>query len=206
VSGAVVPGPVGAAAGAFIGYTAGPSITRWGMQRSSSRSGARHATQFGPVPQRQAAAVAGPPSAVRTSPLRPRESRHHRFRGSNRAPARDARGATRYLTRRANHLHIFIIATIQRPAPGNRPRVFSIRSVVPRADRCVLRHVFRAKHPEGTGSSYGRTVRRVLRIGNKRGRRVLEERQRDFNRQSASSGTTSLIIARLVCKCSKRNS
>jgi hypothetical protein len=149
VSGAVVPGPVGAAAGALIGYTAGPSITRWGMQRSSSRSGARHATQFGPVPQRQAAAVAGPPSAVRTSPLRPRESRHHRFRGSNRAPARDARGATRYLTRRANHLHIFIIARIQRPAPGNRPRVFSIRSVVPRADRCVLRHVFRAKHPEG---------------------------------------------------------
>src|SRR5687768_1072685 len=37
VSGAVVLGPVGAVAGAFIGYTAGPSIARsWGMQRSSS--------------------------------------------------------------------------------------------------------------------------------------------------------------------------
>jgi hypothetical protein len=39
VSGAVVLGPVGAVAGAFIGYTAGPSIARsWGLQRSASRS------------------------------------------------------------------------------------------------------------------------------------------------------------------------
>jgi len=41
VSGAVVLGPVGAVAGAVIGYTAGPSIARsWGL-RGSSRS-ARH--------------------------------------------------------------------------------------------------------------------------------------------------------------------
>ncbi|HMF69370.1 MAG TPA: hypothetical protein VK602_17380 [Phyllobacterium sp.] len=70
VSGAVVLGPVGAVAGAFIGYTAGPSIARsWGMQRSSSRSRARHATQSGPVPQRQAAAAASSPPPGRTSPV-----------------------------------------------------------------------------------------------------------------------------------------
>jgi hypothetical protein len=46
VSGAVVLGPVGAVAGAFIGYTAGPSIARsWGLQRSASRSRARRETQ-----------------------------------------------------------------------------------------------------------------------------------------------------------------
>src|SRR6476659_9008518 len=37
VSGAVVLGPVGAVAGAFIGYTAGPSISRsWGVRGHSS--------------------------------------------------------------------------------------------------------------------------------------------------------------------------
>ncbi len=35
VSGAVVLGPIGAVAGAFIGYSAGPSIARsWGLERS----------------------------------------------------------------------------------------------------------------------------------------------------------------------------
>ena len=37
------------------------------------------------------------------------------------------RRPSRYLTRRANHLHIVTIATIQKPAPGNRPRAFSVR-------------------------------------------------------------------------------
>ena len=39
VAGAVVLGPVGAVAGAFVGYTAGPSISRsWGLEgRRSSR-------------------------------------------------------------------------------------------------------------------------------------------------------------------------
>lgn len=70
VSGAVVLGPVGAVAGAFIGYTAGPSIARsWGMQRPSSRSRARHAAQSGAAPRQQAAAAAGSPPPVRTSPL-----------------------------------------------------------------------------------------------------------------------------------------
>ena len=37
VAGAVVLGPVGAVAGAFVGYTAGPSISRsWGSDRSRS--------------------------------------------------------------------------------------------------------------------------------------------------------------------------
>src|SRR3954462_4517708 len=39
LSGAVVLGPVGAVAGAFIGYSAGPSIARsWGIRRSASSS------------------------------------------------------------------------------------------------------------------------------------------------------------------------
>jgi len=38
VAGAVVLGPVGAIAGAFVGYTAGPSISRsWGLEGRSSR-------------------------------------------------------------------------------------------------------------------------------------------------------------------------
>ncbi|MDO9294829.1 MAG: DNA-directed RNA polymerase subunit N [Bradyrhizobium sp.] len=70
VSGAVVLGPVGAVAGAFIGYTAGPSIARsWGMQRSSSRFRARQTAQSGRAPQQQAAASASAPPPVRTSPL-----------------------------------------------------------------------------------------------------------------------------------------
>src|SRR5437773_4829970 len=37
LSGAVVLGPVGAVAGAIVGYTAGPSIARsWGFRRSAS--------------------------------------------------------------------------------------------------------------------------------------------------------------------------
>src|SRR6266436_7551632 len=38
VSGAVVFGPIGAVAGALVGYTAGPSIARsWGLRGSSRR-------------------------------------------------------------------------------------------------------------------------------------------------------------------------
>jgi hypothetical protein len=38
LSGAVVLGPVGAVAGAVVGFTAGPSISRaWGLRRSESR-------------------------------------------------------------------------------------------------------------------------------------------------------------------------
>jgi hypothetical protein len=56
VSGAVVLGPVGAVAGALIGYTAGPSIARsWGMRGSQS---AGHRS-----PPRRAAATRSPPRA-----------------------------------------------------------------------------------------------------------------------------------------------
>ncbi|MBB4262338.1 MULTISPECIES: hypothetical protein [Bradyrhizobium] len=49
VSGAVVLGPVGAVAGALIGYTAGPSIARsWGMRGS-------HSAGHRPPPRRAAA-------------------------------------------------------------------------------------------------------------------------------------------------------
>jgi hypothetical protein len=82
VSGAVVLGPVGAVAGALIGYTAGPSIARsWGVERSAPRPRARRVTQSSPgngesathgaVPQdaqvqQQAAAKISPPPAVKT--------------------------------------------------------------------------------------------------------------------------------------------
>jgi hypothetical protein len=60
VSGAVVLGPVGAVAGAVIGYTAGPSIARsWGIGQPAPRSRARHAT----------------PSRVTTRESRTQESR-----------------------------------------------------------------------------------------------------------------------------------
>jgi hypothetical protein len=55
VSGAVVLGPVGAVAGAFIGYAAGPAIAHsWGVGRSRSR--ARRVAQSEPGTQQQAAA------------------------------------------------------------------------------------------------------------------------------------------------------
>ncbi|MGY3031074.1 hypothetical protein ACVIIV_000244 [Bradyrhizobium sp. USDA 4354] len=54
LSGAVVLGPVGAVAGALVGYTAGPSIARsWGLRGSQS---ARHRQ-----PPRRAAATRVPP-------------------------------------------------------------------------------------------------------------------------------------------------
>jgi hypothetical protein len=42
LSGAVVLGPIGAVAGAVVGYTAGPSIAHsWGLRRSEGRHGGR---------------------------------------------------------------------------------------------------------------------------------------------------------------------
>ncbi|WP_187435760.1 hypothetical protein [Bradyrhizobium hipponense] len=61
VSGAIVLGPVGAVAGALVGYTAGPSIARsWGLRGSRS---ARHRQP----PRREAsrAATAGAPPRTR---------------------------------------------------------------------------------------------------------------------------------------------
>ncbi|MBA2401830.1 MAG: hypothetical protein H0V72_24650 [Bradyrhizobium sp.] len=46
VSGAVVLGPIGAVAGAFIGYSAGPAIARsWGIDRSGSARRHRQASK-----------------------------------------------------------------------------------------------------------------------------------------------------------------
>ncbi|MCG2630510.1 hypothetical protein L6654_28155 [Bradyrhizobium sp. WYCCWR 13023] len=60
VSGAVVLGPVGAVAGAVIGYTAGPSIARsWGVRGSRS---ARHRQP----PRREAYGTAATTSSPRT--------------------------------------------------------------------------------------------------------------------------------------------
>jgi hypothetical protein len=62
VSGAVVLGPVGAVAGALIGYTAGPAIAHsWGVGHSASRPHARRTTQ--------ASAGTGQQRAARETPL-----------------------------------------------------------------------------------------------------------------------------------------
>ena len=81
VSGAVVLGPVGAVAGALIGYTAGPAISRsWGVRgrNSSARQTRRTARQATPTtvsandPRGQAnaqiVAPAKPPRAASSAP------------------------------------------------------------------------------------------------------------------------------------------
>ena len=72
VAGAVVLGPIGAAAGAFIGYTAGPSMSRaWGVRggrsASSSRQPRRTASNEPPAYRESQAAMPAPSSA----PARP---------------------------------------------------------------------------------------------------------------------------------------
>src|SRR5262249_56342510 len=48
LSGAVVLGPIGAVAGAVVGYTAGPSIAHsWGLRRSGTRHGGRSVRSSG---------------------------------------------------------------------------------------------------------------------------------------------------------------
>jgi hypothetical protein len=65
VSGAVVLGPVGAVAGALIGYTAGPAIAHsWGAGRSPSR--ARRTTQAAPETEQPAAGKISPSPTVKT--------------------------------------------------------------------------------------------------------------------------------------------
>jgi hypothetical protein len=61
LAGAVVLGPVGAVAGAFVGYTAGPSISRsWGLEGSRS---SRHRKQASRESVRGARAEAVAPAA-----------------------------------------------------------------------------------------------------------------------------------------------
>lgn len=76
VSGAVVLGPIGAVAGALVGYTAGPSISRsWGLHGSRSARSQRYQRDAGRAasapPRRQEAMNAnsqmkpvGPPPAA----------------------------------------------------------------------------------------------------------------------------------------------
>lgn len=75
VSGAVVLGPVGAVAGALIGYTAGPSIARsWGMRGSQSarhRQPPRRAATAGPSRTREAMAANGQMRAAAGNPTPP---------------------------------------------------------------------------------------------------------------------------------------
>jgi hypothetical protein len=78
LSGAVVFGPVGAVAGAVVGYTAGPSIAHsWGFRRSSTaREGRKSARPEAgvspgdsqPAPKNQAA----PPPAAQAPPPPPK--------------------------------------------------------------------------------------------------------------------------------------
>jgi hypothetical protein len=64
VAGAVVLGPVGAVAGAFVGYTAGPSISRsWGLEGSRSSRHRRQASRDSVRGARAEATSAAPASA-----------------------------------------------------------------------------------------------------------------------------------------------
>jgi hypothetical protein len=64
LSGAVVFGPIGAVAGALVGYTAGPSISRsWGLRGSSRRDSQSR------VKTRTAAPRAANPQVVQNGPV-----------------------------------------------------------------------------------------------------------------------------------------
>jgi len=76
LSGAVVLGPVGAIAGAVIGYTAGPSIAdSWGLKRSEPRQSAKQPqkTKSKPVSSTQVNPPADPRRGafVPTPPVKP---------------------------------------------------------------------------------------------------------------------------------------
>jgi hypothetical protein len=67
VSGALVLGPIGAVAGAFIGYSAGPAIAHsWGDGRSAPRSRVRREAQTAPATQQQTAATPSSPTPIKT--------------------------------------------------------------------------------------------------------------------------------------------
>jgi hypothetical protein len=74
LSGALVLGPIGAVAGAVVGYTAGPSIARsWGLRRSSTaRQGGKSARREARVlpgdSQPLAKNQAGPSAAAQAPP------------------------------------------------------------------------------------------------------------------------------------------
>jgi hypothetical protein len=70
VSGAVVLGPVGAVAGALIGYTAGPSIAHsWGVRQSAPRARVQRTSQTSAAPEVQTRSIAPPPPAKSSAPM-----------------------------------------------------------------------------------------------------------------------------------------
>ena len=72
VAGAVVLGPVGAVAGAFVGYTAGPSISRsWGIDGRRSARQRKQAAQDGGVRTARAEAAGSGPTAQAPRPATP---------------------------------------------------------------------------------------------------------------------------------------
>jgi hypothetical protein len=74
VSGAVVLGPIGAVAGAFIGYSAGPSIARsWGIDRSRSSRQRRQTASNQPASDNVRGARAEVVSAGESRPAAPAE-------------------------------------------------------------------------------------------------------------------------------------
>src|SRR4030081_3491178 len=79
LSGAVVFGPVGAVAGAVVGYTAGPSIAHsWGFRRSSTarggRKSARQEAAVSPVDSQPAPNRQGGPAPADPRPRPPPNS------------------------------------------------------------------------------------------------------------------------------------
>lgn len=85
VSGAVVLGPIGAVAGAFIGYSAGPSIARsWGLDRSGAARQRRQAANEG-VRGAQAEAVS--PGGSRPADQTEKNPRVASSRSEGAAPA-----------------------------------------------------------------------------------------------------------------------
>ena len=69
LSGAVVFGPVGAVAGALVGYTAGPSIARsWGLRGSSRRDSQSRVKTRAAAPRNPQVGQNGPAPAASPSP------------------------------------------------------------------------------------------------------------------------------------------
>ena len=117
VAGAVVLGPVGAVAGAFVGYTAGPSISRsWGLEGSRSSRHRRQASRDSVRGARAEAVGAAPSSPVRPNGADAPPAILRRTRRAPPASYRPSRLSTERIRppdRGASHL----------PAPARPPTV-----------------------------------------------------------------------------------
>jgi hypothetical protein len=90
LSGAVVLGPVGAVAGAVVGYTAGPSIAHsWGLNGSRSRRARSHGTAAA-----NRATVVGPAGAAAAGESRPGSGDRAEVSAPITAAAGNANGST----------------------------------------------------------------------------------------------------------------